>query len=202
MIKYLKSLFSTKPNTPEQHHRQLKQGWDSARLAANQKTLELVKVYTSAKGIPYFVYLDILDIPADRYIHVQKCLKALVMGLSDQFMAERLTALRTALASKNIAQATNIVADIEYRRANLPDDKMFTELAMLMLVRYDENPYIYNPLSEAQKRKDIEEDPDLRAFFLLYAWETSRLSFDQDRLAGWKIQSPTDFLTSVAGLNQ
>jgi hypothetical protein len=206
MINSLRALFAVKPKQQAEPikaelseadksralHAKLKQSWDAARTAAGLTTFDMVECYESALGAVYYRFVNILDLTEQRHFELSKISQALKLGLSDEYLDALTARLSKALDEGNAALAKSLVQDLNHRRTALPEQKQMLKLGMLYLVRHDENPYTYNPISEADKLKDIEQDPELRGFFLAFAWDLTKVMV-KGRLDALGVHSGLDF---------
>ena len=117
-------------------------------------------------------------------------------GVTTQVLKGRLKQIEEALNSEDAAVKTRglkSVSDLQLRIDRIPEKRMFLELAMALIYRHDENPYIYETAMRARKLQDIAMDPNLESFFLSEAWGISKEYLNPDRLADYKIQYFPDF---------
>jgi len=173
-------------------HAKMKQSWDNARTAAGLTTFEVTECYESALGSVYYRFVNILDLTEQRHFELSKISQAIKLGLSDEYLDSITERLNKALDQGNTTLAKALVQDMNHRRSALTEHKQMMRLGMLYILRHDENPYTFNPVAEAAKLQDIEQDPELRGFFLAFAWDLTKLMV-QEKLAALGVHSQLDF---------
>jgi len=173
-------------------NQELKKSWDNARQAAGLTTFDLAECYESAKGHIYYRFVNILDITEVRHFEMQKASKAISLGVDDNYLDALEAEIKQAANKGDTAKILGLVQDLNYRRKSLPEEKQFLKMGLLFIVRHDENPYTFNAVSEADKIKDMSEDPELRSFFLAIAWDLAS-SLIQAKLKDLELPFAIDF---------
>lgn len=208
MLKFIKGLFK-KPaplsefrKKVEQHrqsHKELKQKWDQARMAASHKIVGLQEVHVSEAGNIYYIHTNILDIVFVRYMAMLKALQKVEFNLTLPELKKSLTYIRNANKKNDQQRIYKECDDIELRWTRLPQKRSILELAMCVIYRHDENPYIHNAVTQSKKLEEMQNDPELEVFFCEQGWEIAK-PYLGDSLGDFKQLSAADFLQEL--LNQ
>jgi len=201
MFNKLKTIFKRKPKPGKiqqnrEKHKQLKKLWDSTKSISGGAPIELLESYYDKDGNIYYIHKNITDLHISRQFEFNKAMQGIEWGVTTAVLKGRLKQIDNALSSEDPADKTRglkAVSDLQLRMDRIPEKRMFLELAMALIYRHDENPYIYETAMRARKLQDIAMDPNLESFFLSEAWEISRGYLNPDKLVDYKIQYFQDF---------
>jgi hypothetical protein len=178
-------------------HQKSKEAWDAQRAMQKLDLCQLSQCYSTIAGNIYYTYSDILTMPVSRKVEFEKNLRALSYGLTDNFMSLWAASMQKAIETNNQQQQFTLLNELKQRHTTCLESDLLLKIAMLLIVRHDENPYTYNASKEAEKKKEALDDADLHAFFLTIAYQLT-----QGVLAGkfkdLSIQSEQDFLVYLA----
>ena len=164
-----------------------------------KKPAPMREAYTSQDGTVYYEYADIGDLPLIRSQKLQEVLLKLAWGITPDYMAKVLIPQYSAAAeARDVNALVNVMSDFINRYQLAPEIPTMCELAALLFIRHDENPYAFNPIIHAQKIKHAATDYELQAFFLRAAWEIAKATMAQS-LEIWKLGSAADFLDYLEG---
>ena len=201
MLSKIKRLFKSKPQKTKiqfnrERHKELKKVWDSTKSISGGAPIELLEAYYDKSSNIYYIHKNITDLHISRQFEFNKAMQGIEWGVTTQVLKGRLKQIEEALKSEDAAVKTRglkSVSDLQLRMDRIPEKRMFLELAMALIYRHDENPYIYETAMRARKLQDIAMDPNLESFFLSEAWAISKEYLNPDRLADYKIQYFPDF---------
>lgn len=169
--------------------------WNSTQ----RKPAPMREAYTSQDGTVYYEYADIGDLPLIRSQKLQECLLKLAWGITPDYMAKVFIPKYSAAAEARDANAlVAVMSDFINRYQLAPEIPTMCELAALLFIRHDENPYAFNPIIHAQKIKHATSDYELQAFFLRAAWEIAKVTMAQS-LENWRLGSADGFLDYLEG---
>lgn len=201
MFNKIKKLFKpkiqkTKIQFNRDRHKELMQVWGSTKSISGGAPIELLESYYDKSSNIYYIHKNITDLHISRQFEFNKAMQGIEWGVTTQVLKGRLKQIEEALNSEDAAVKTRgkkSISDLQLRIDRIPEKRMFLELAMALIYRHDENPYIYETAMRARKLQDIAMDPNLESFFLSEAWELSKEYLNPDRLADYKIQYFPDF---------
>lgn len=201
MLSKIKRLFKSKPQKTKiqfnrDRHKELMKVWDSTKSISGGAPIELLESYYDKSSNIYYIHKNITDLHISRQFEFNKAMQGIEWGVTTAVLKGRLKQIEDALNSDDPADKTRglkSVSDLQLRMERIPEKRMFLELAMALIYRHDENPYIYETAMRARKLQDIAIDPNLESFFLSEAWEISRGYLNPDKLADYKIQYFQDF---------
>lgn len=195
----IKAFFTkTKPTTIELNrlkNKKYRKVWDSTKSISGGTPIELQEAYYDKDSNIYYTHKNISDLHISRQFEFNKAMQGIEWGLTTQVLKSRLEQIEIALQGDQMARDEGLkqVNDVKLRMKRIPEKQMFLELAMCLIYRHDENPYIYEKNLRARKLRDIDNDPNLESFFLSVAWVHSKGYLGQVKLADYKIQSFQDF---------
>jgi hypothetical protein len=206
ILAFFVQLFGRKPapNIAEQNraeHIKRKSVWDNSRQSAQLKTMQLIECFTDSLGNVYYFPAQSLSITVERELEIIKASLAAYRGIDDDYLDSFEQLITKAQSQKNTALISAYLQDFFYRRKHLPQREKLLHLACLYLYRWDENPYIYDPIIQNDKLKTALSDPALYGFFLRFAYQIY-ITDAKDNPAlqdGWTLQSEPDFLRYSAG---
>jgi hypothetical protein len=206
ILAFFVQLFGRKPapNIAEQNraeHIKRKSVWDNSRQSAQLKTMQLIECFTDSLGNVYYFPAQSLSITLERELEIIKASLAAYRGIDDDYLDSFEQLITKAQSQKNTALISAYLQDFFYRRKHLPQREKLLHLACLYLYRWDENPYIYDPIIQNDKLKTALSDPALYGFFLRFAYQIYIMDAkDNPALQdGWTLQSEPDFLRYSAG---
>jgi hypothetical protein len=201
MFNKIKGLFKpklqkTKIQFNRDRHKELMQVWDSTKSISGGAPIALMESYYDKNGNIYYIHKNITDLHISRQFEFNKAMQGIEWGVTTPVLKGRLKQIEEALNSEDAVVKTRgkkAVSDLQLRMERIPEKRMFLELAMALIYRHDENPYIYETAMRARKLQDIASDPNLESFFLSEAWGVSKSYLNPDRLEDYKIQYFPDF---------
>lgn len=199
MLKIIKTLLKKpKPTGIELNrtkHKKLKKVWDSTKSLTGGSLIELQEAYYDSQSNIYYTHKNITDFHISRQFVFNKSMQGIEWGLTTKVLTRRLDQIEVSLQGDEAAREQGLrqVNDLKLRIKRIPEKEMFLELAMCLIYRHDENPYIFEPALRTRKLRDMLRDPNLESFFLSEAWVHSKGFLNQDKLADYKIQSSQDF---------
>jgi len=206
ILAFFVQLFGRKPalNIADQNraeHTKRKAVWDNSRQSAQLKTMQLIECFTDSFGNVYYYPAQSLSITVERELEIVKASLAAYRGVDDDYLDSLELLVAKAQKEKNIGLLNAYLSDFFYRRKQLPQREKLLHLACLYLYRWDENPYIYDPIMQNNKLKTALADPALNGFFLRFAYQIYTMDAkDNPALQdGWTLQSETAFLEYSAG---
>ncbi len=175
MFNKLKTLFKRKPKPSKiqqnrEKHKNLKKLWDSTKSISGGAPIELLESYYDKDGNIYYIHKNITDLHISRQFEFNKAMQGIEWGVTTAVLKGRLKQIDKALNSDDPADKTRglkAVSDLQLRMERIPEKRMFLELAMALIYRHDENPYIYETAMRARKIQDIARDPNLESFFFV-----------------------------------
>lgn len=173
MIKKIKKLF--KPPTPLQTnrktHKKLKKEWDLAMLGSGLDVVELEEVVISEKGVPYYSYKDISTLVMSRKTHLMQALRKLEYSVNPQWLKSIREEMVVAVGKNDTKTIKYLLNEWELRENKLPEMEVLLEVASVFFVRFNENPYTLESLTQKKKMEEVGEDFILQNFFLQEAWD-------------------------------
>jgi hypothetical protein len=151
--------FKRKPKTPT--------------IASNHITgsiIPLNHVYTAKDGTKWFEYKNPLTIPARRAISAEVATRFAEMNMNKDQLKTLIEGMKKHANNGNIVELFNILAEMEFRMEYIGEEKTLLELASCYFIIDGENENDFNDVWKSRKTEMMENDGDLKDFFLQRAF--------------------------------
>ncbi len=194
MFKFLKRNKKTDIQLARELHRKLKKGWDTNKFTRGGKIIELKEVYPSRSGNLYFIHKNILDLHVVRQIELSKSLQQISFNLDGSSLDKFEKECHEANNRGDQQRVSDLLNDLSIRRKRIIPKECFLNVAMSLIYRHDENPYLYEKSIRDAKMVEINRDPELMSFFLSLGFAEGSHYLKEDNLKDWNARSLQDFL--------
>jgi hypothetical protein len=199
ILSKIKAFFKKEEKTDIQKarelHAKLKKEWDKNKHITGGKVIELQEIYPSRGGNLYYVHSNILDLHVCRQMELAKALQGIQFNVDSKELDRWIEDTRKANSGPDSQYLVDQkLTDLELRRKRLPQMKMFLTVAMALIYRHDECPYVWEANKRDAKWREINKDPDLHSFFLSEGYAEGMHSLKAESLTDWNAQSLSDFL--------
>lgn len=204
---FLKKIFNKddkpKPTRVELNraeHKKLKDIWDKSKVLTGGRPIELREEFYDRNGNIYYVHKNITDFHIARHEEYNKAIQGIQWSIQRDQVKRRIKDIISDLnICEKLAKSGNPTAiesqlnsakekcdDVLFRMDLLPEKRLILELAMVLIYRHDENPYLWEPQMKARKLQDAANDPNLEGFFLSAVWGTLKTFLTDSYLMGDK----------------
>ena len=126
-------------------------------------------IYTDTTGLEWRTFEDWMEVPADRIIAADLAVRRASMGLSPERLVQAFREIKEELNKGDIIKGYAMFDQLERRIADIPDESLLQELALIYILHPDENPEEYKPSYQRMKLNLWQSDEDARFFFILMA---------------------------------
>lgn len=175
-----------KRSRAEQNERNYRKWLASYVPTATNAKAELTRTFTDRNENNFYILTNPAHLTRERAQAIEESLKAIEYGISKAEIQDRLEKLQKDVAEmpwnynkkddlrKFVESATHDIGDFLYRLKTVKIDDLIIRAGLYFLFVDNENPYIINAETQQKKYDLVQNDEELRAFFLAFMEEVLR----------------------------
>ncbi len=126
-------------------------------------------IYTDSTGLEWRTFEDWMELPAERMIPADLAIRTASMALTPERLIQAHNEIKEELNKGDIVKACGMFDQLQKRLADIPDEALLQQLALVYILHPDENPNEYKPSFQRMKLALWQSDEDAMFFFIILA---------------------------------